>query len=158
MEGEAQKAAYFHAALRAAGTLLPPDEERKHPTLRLEGGGLEGELPLKPERLSPTAGRHLRKTLQRHPEGTAVGLVLWPRTREEQLDLQAAQVGFLHVYPRPELAGTFSALSLPQAWEVASGRLLLEVRPNQGGGLNRPFALKLFLPRGLEVPPQLWEW
>ena len=156
MEGQAQNTALFHAALRAMGTLLPPGEERKHPTLRLEGGGLEGELQLKPRCLSPKARRRLTRALRDHPAGAAVGVLLWPRTKEGRLELKASQVGLLHLHPRPELAGTFSALGLPQAWEAAGGRLLLEIQPNLKGGLHRPFALELFLPEGLQ-PPALEE-
>jgi len=75
----------YHAVVRAVGTLLPPGEERKRPTVRLEGGGLEGELPLKRKRLSPIAGKRLKKTLRRYPEGTAVGLLLWPRIQGDRL-------------------------------------------------------------------------
>jgi hypothetical protein len=42
-------------------------------------------MSLKRKRLSPAAGKSLRKTLSRHPEGAAVGLTLWPRTREGRL-------------------------------------------------------------------------
>jgi hypothetical protein len=86
MEGQEKRkpslAELYHAVVRAVGTLLPPGEERKRPAVRLEGGGLEGEMSLKRKRLSPAAGKNLRKTLSRHPEGAAVGLTLWPRTRE----------------------------------------------------------------------------
>jgi hypothetical protein len=68
----------YHAFVRAVAAFLPPGEERKHPAVRLEGGSLEGELLLKRKRLSPTAGKRLRKTLRRYPEGTALGLLLWP--------------------------------------------------------------------------------
>jgi hypothetical protein len=153
MEGqEAQAKAsqtLYHAFVRAVAALLPPGEERKHPAVRLEGGSLEGELLLKRKRLSPTAGKRLRKTLRRHPEGTAVGLTLWPRTQGGRLDLKASQVGNLHVHPNPEKAGTFSALGLPKAWEPEKGRLVLEVRPNPQGFLPKPFALELHVPPAL---------
>jgi hypothetical protein len=83
-------------------------------------------------------------------------VLLWPRTKEGRLELKASQVGLLHLHPRPELAGTFSALGLPQAWEAAGGRLLLEIQPNLKGRLHRPFTLELFLPEGLQ-PPALEE-
>ncbi|MGY2803256.1 hypothetical protein ACVWZ1_002948 [Thermostichus sp. MS-CIW-25] len=159
MEGQEKRkpslAELYHAVVRAVGTLLPPGEERKRPAVRLEGGGLEGEMSLKRKRLSPAAGKSLRKTLSRHPEGTAVGLTLWPRTREGRLDLAASQVGHLYVRPRPELAGTFSVLGLPKSWEPGEGRLVLEVRPNREGILPKPFALELLVPPALRpsVPP-----
>jgi|GEM_PF-2068437 len=145
----------YHAVVRAVGTLLPPGEERKRPAVRLEGGGLEEELPLKRKRLSPAAGKRLKKTLRRYPEGTAVGLALWPRTQGGRLDLKASQVGNLHVHPNPEKAGTFSVLGLPQAWEPEKGRLVLEVRPNREGFLRKPFALELHVPPALRpsLPP-----
>jgi hypothetical protein len=118
MEGQEQRkpslAELYHAVVRAVGTLLPPGEERKRPAVRLEGGGLEGEMSLKRKRLSPAAGKSLRKTLSRHPEGAAVGLTLWPRTREGRLDLAASQVGHLYVRPRPELAGNLQRPGPPQ--------------------------------------------
>jgi hypothetical protein len=159
MEGQEKRkpslAELYHAVVRAVGTLLPPGEERKRPAVRLEGGGLEGEMSLKRKRLSPAAGKSLRKTLSRHPEGTAVGLTLWPRTREGRLDLAASQVGHLYVRPRPESAGTFSVLGLPKSWEPGEGRLVLEVRPNREGILPKPFALELLVPPALRpsVPP-----
>ena len=159
MEGQEKRevslAELYHAVVRAVGALLPPGEERKRPAVRLEGGGLEGELSLKRKRLSPAAGKSLRKTLSRHPEGAAVGLTLWPRTREGRLDLAASQVGHLYIRPRPELAGTFSVLGLPKSWEPGEGRLVLEVRPNREGILPKPFALELLVPPALRpgVPP-----
>jgi len=159
MEGQEKRkpslAELYHAVVRAVGTLLPPGEERKRPAVSLEGGGLEGEMNLKRKRLSPAAGKSLRKTLSRHPEGAAVGLTLWPRTREGRLDLAASQVGHLYVRPRPELAGTFSVLGLPKSWEPGEGRLVLEVRPNREGILPKPFALELLVPQALRpgVPP-----
>jgi hypothetical protein len=112
-------------------------------------------MSLKRKRLSPAAGKSLRKTLSRHPEGAAVGLTLWPRTREGRLDLAASQVGHLYIRPRPELAGTFSVLGLPKSWEPGEGRLVLEVRPNREGILPKPFALELLVPPALRpgVPP-----
>jgi hypothetical protein len=159
MEGQEKRkpslAELYHAVVRAVGTLLPPGEERKRPAVRLEGGGLEGEIGLKRKRLSPAAGKSLRKTLSRHPEGAAVGLTLWPRTREGRLDLAASQVGHLYIRPRPEWAGTFSVLGLPKSWEPGEGRLVLEVRPNREGILPKPFALELLVPPALRpsVPP-----
>jgi hypothetical protein len=159
MEGQEKRkpslAELYHAVVRAVGTLLPPGEERKRPAVRLEGGGLEGDMSLKRKRLSPAAGKSLRKTLSRHPEGAAVGLTLWPRTREGRLDLAASQVGHLYIRPRPELAGTFSVLGLPKSWEPGEGRLVLEVRPNREGILPKPFALELLVPPALRpsVPP-----
>jgi hypothetical protein len=159
MEGQEKRkpslAELYHAVVRAVGTLLPPGEERKRPAVRLEGGGLEGEMSLKRKRLSPATGKSLRKTLSRHPEGTAVGLTLWPRTREGRLDLAASQVGHLYIRPKTELAGTFSVLGLPKSWEPGEGRLVLEVRPNREGILPKPFALELLVPPALRpsVPP-----
>ena len=88
MEGqEAQAQApqtRYHAFVRAVGALLPSGEERKHPAVRLEAP-LEGEFALKRKRLSPNAGKRLRKTLRRYPEGTALGLLLWPRIQGDRL-------------------------------------------------------------------------
>jgi len=47
----------YHAVVRAVGTLLPPGEERKRPAVRLEGGGLEGELPSSASASPPPRGR-----------------------------------------------------------------------------------------------------
>lgn len=144
----------YSAILRVKARLLPPEAEGEVGRLLalgrifpIPGGGLSSWA-----RKGNTLVKFVQKLRAKFPEEEALELlaILYPRTQEGRLDVEACQLHFL-VPPgkEPPLpAGHFRVVGLPASWPGET--LDVEIHPNPNGRLRKPFTLTLHLGPGLQ--------